>query len=235
MTNVYFETTFFLSSSCQPPGTRNADGGCRCSSASWCDTHPGGGCSRWGLCKVLEAGGTYCSPGMYPCVAGRSYRGRGPKQLSWNYNYGAFSAEYCGDPRVLLENPDWVATNPTLAWASSIWFWHSGGACDRAGGERCKPSPHAVFTGKQARCPSDVSAKREFGLGWAVNVVNGGLECGSGSGAGKCDYRVYSRVRFYRHYCAILGVAPLADGWTDDDNLFCGEMKNYSEQPPGTC
>ena len=218
-------------------------------------------------------------------MSGKSYRGRGPKQvrptlarnyflfviftfivihaeqLSWNYNYGTlcsfgmnkkvicclhtihhnsrragqFSKEYCGDQSILLNNPDWVATNPTLAWASSIWFWFTGGACDKAGGEICKPSPHNVFTGKQAMCFSDANANRLFGLGWAINVVNGGLECGGGSSAGKCDYRVYSRVRFYRHYCAILGVTPLADGWTDDDNLYCGNMKNYAQTPPGTC
>ena len=220
---------------CQPPGKQNADGSCSCSAPSWCDGHADGGCSRWGLCKVLEASGIYCSAGMYPCIPGKSYRGRGPKQLSWNYNYGAFSAEYCGDPDILLENPDWVATNPTLAWASSIWFWFSGGACDRAGGERCKPSPHAVFVGSQRRCPSDAAANRQYGLGWAINIVNGGLECGSGSGRGKCDARVYSRVRFYRHYCSIISVEPLADGWNDDDNLFCGSMKNYAESPPGTC
>ena len=119
-------------------------------------------------------------------------------QLSWNYNYGAFSNEYCGDPNVLLENPDWVATNPTLAWASSLWFWYSGGACDREGGERCKPSPRDVFTGAQKLCPADESAQRRHGLGWAVNVVNGGLECGSGA---KCDYRVYSRVRKIAFIC----------------------------------
>merc|ERR1712115_478561 len=112
-----------------------------------------------------------------------------------------------------------VATNPKLAWASSMWFWFTGGACDAAGGERCKPSPHNVFTGKQERCPA----------------VNGGLECGSGSSVGKCDYRVYSRVRFYRHYCSILGVEPLADGWNDDDNLYCANSKNYAESPPQYC
>lgn len=221
---------------CQPPGVQNSDGSCSCSGPSWCDSQPNGGCSRWGLCKVLEAGGTYCSPGgLYPCVNGKSYRGRGPKQLSWNYNYGQFSKEYCGDQNILLQNPDWVATNPTLAWASSIWFWYSGGACDEAGGEQCKPSPHNVFTGAQKLCSSDTDANRKVGLGWAINIVNGGLECGGGSSAGKCDYRVYSRVRFYRHYCSILGVVPLADGWTDDDNLFCGNMENYSESPPLRC
>jgi len=220
---------------CQPPGLQNADGTCSCSAPSWCDSQPNGGCSRWGLCKVDEQmpGSTYCDPSsLYPCVPGKSYRGRGPKQLSYNYNYGQFSNDYCGDKSILLQNPEWVATNPNLAWMSSLWFWFTGGACDREGGEVCKPSPHNVFTGKQERSPSDVAANRQYGLGWATNVVNGGLECGGGTDTGKCDYRVYSRVRFYRHFCSILGVEPLAATWTDDNNLFCHNQKNYDESPP---
>jgi len=222
---------------CVAPGLENSDGTCSCSGPSWCDSQPDGGCSRWGLCKVIEnSDAEYCSPGgLYPCVSGKSYKGRGPKQLSWNYNYGQFSKEYCGDQNVLLQNPDWVATNPTLAWASSIWFWFSGGACDPDSGEICKPSPHSVFTGKHDRCPADIAANRQYGLGWATNIVNGGLECGTGSSVGMCDYRVYSRVRFYRHYCSILGVEPLKEGWTDDDNLYCGATQNYLESPPEAC
>lgn len=116
----------------------------------------------------MEAGGTYCLPGigsgsgsgLYPCKPSR----RGPKQLSWNYNYGQFSKENCGDPNNLLEIPDWVATNPTQAWVSSIWFWFSGGACDQASDEICKPFPHNVFTGKQERCGADVAANRQYGF-----------------------------------------------------------------------
>merc|ERR1740116_497335 len=204
----------------------NSDGSCSCG-PMWCDSHPGGGCSTWGLCFVEEAGGTYCSSSAhYPCVPGKSYKGRGPKQLSYNYNYGQFSEKFCGDKHVLLNNPEWVASNPTLAWASSIWFWFSGGACNP--GETCKPGCHDVFLGRKKMCPADVTAGRKYGLGWVTNVINGGLECGS-AGAGKCDYRVHSRVRFYKHFCDILGVNPLAAGWTEGENLFCNLQKNYAE------
>lgn len=219
---------------CNLPTTQNADGSCSCG-PTWCDGEANGGCARWGLCFVEETGGTYCSPNsFYPCVPGKEYRGRGPKQLSWNYNYGQFSEEFCGNKDVLLSNPDWVASNPVLAWASSIWFWFSGGACIEQAGEICKPGCHDVMLGTKTKCPSDVSAGREYGLGWVTNVVNGGLECGS-AGGGKCDYRVFSRVRFYKHFCSILGVAPLAEGWTEDENLFCHNQKNYAQSPPTNC
>jgi len=207
------------------------DGTCSCGSM-WCDSHPGG-CSSWGLCFVEEAGGQYCSPNSaYPCKAGREYRGRGPKQLSWNYNYGQFSEEFCGDRNILLDNPDRVASNPTLAWASSMWFWFTGGAC--LPGENCKPNCHEVFLGTKPMCGNDRAAGRQYGLGWVTNIINGGLECG-GAGRGKCDYRVHSRVRFYKHFCDILGVNPLKEGWSEDEHLFCHEQSNYVTVAPQTC
>jgi len=214
---------------------QNPDGSCTCG-PMWCDDFPGGGCEAWGLCKLAEeTSDPYCSNNThYPCVAGKKYSGRGPKQLSWNSNYGQFSEEFCGDKNILLNHPERVATNPTLAWASSIWFWFSGGACFREAGERCKPGCHDVMLGVHTKCPADVDAGREYGLGWATNVVNGGLECGS-SGRGKCDFRVHSRVKYYKRFCGILGVAPLAPGWTEDSNLFCHGQKNYREAPPTEC
>jgi len=216
--------------------TELPDGSCTCG-PMWCDSFPGGGCEAWGLCKLAEeTADTYCDPSNteYPCVAGKSYAGRGPKQLSYNANYGQFSEEFCGDKNILLNNPERVATNPTLAWASSIWFWFSGGACASDKGEICKPGCHDVMLGSKQRCPGDVAAGRQYGLGWATNIVNGGLECGS-AGRGKCDYRVHSRVKYYKRFCGILNVEPLAPGWTEDANLFCHLQKNYDESAATEC
>lgn len=211
--------------------TENSDGTCSCG-PMWCDQETGG-CEAWGLCFVEEESGQYCSPSStYTCTDGKEYKGRGPKQLSWNYNYGQFSEEFCGDKSILLDNPDWVASNPTLAWASSMWFWFTGGAC--LPGESCKPSCHDVFLGKKPICVGDMNAGRQYGLGWVTNVINGGLECG-GAGEGKCDFRVHSRVKYYKRFCEILDVNPLADGWTDDENLFCHNQDNYANSPPPTC
>ncbi|CAN1275397.1 Endochitinase At2g43610 [Linum perenne] len=74
------------------------------------------------LCYVEEiARGTYCSPSStYPCVPGKKYYGRGPIQLTWNYNYGA-----CGKANNFngLKDPDIVARSPTIAWKTGLWFW----------------------------------------------------------------------------------------------------------------
>ena len=72
--------------------------------------------------------GDYCATSSawvtaaYPCVPGKQYYGRGAKQLSWNYNYGAFSRAMFGDARVLLERPELVA-DTWLNFASALWFF----------------------------------------------------------------------------------------------------------------
>jgi len=175
---------------CSQPVTDIGDGQCQCS-PTWCDDHPNGGCAAWGMCKIAEAGGTYCTPSStWPCQEGQSYKGRGPKQLSYNYNYGQFSEEFCGDKMILLENPSWVETNKLLAWASAAWFWMTGGPCNYPPYEICKP------------------------------------------GVDKCDYRVWSTMRFYDRFCDILDVSP---GDQTDDNLFCSTQQNYVQSPPTQC
>ncbi|KAI3866151.1 hypothetical protein MKX03_008755 [Papaver bracteatum] len=74
------------------------------------------------FCYVREiARGTYCqSSTKYPCAPGKKYYGRGPIQITWNYNYGA-----CGKAigENLLKNPDLVATSSTIAFKTAFWFW----------------------------------------------------------------------------------------------------------------
>ena len=61
----------------------------------------------------------YCDPSAAgcPCGGGRLFYGRGPVQLSWNYNYGAL-AEAFGRPEI-CDNPDLVADDPALLWGSA--------------------------------------------------------------------------------------------------------------------
>ena len=63
----------------------------------------------------------------WPPQANAQYYGRGPFQLSWNYNYGQFSnifAPSAYDSKMyLLNNPDLVHEDGFLAMASGIWFY----------------------------------------------------------------------------------------------------------------
>ncbi|KAB1939525.1 transglycosylase SLT domain-containing protein [Micromonospora sp. ALFpr18c] len=110
-----------------------------------------------GLIYVEElnksAWGNYCqSSAPYGCPAGvRAYHGRGPIQLSWNYNYYAAGNDLGYD---LLHRPELVSTNSTVAWGTALWFWMRGGG-----------SPHSAITGTG-------------GFGATIRIINGYLECG---------------------------------------------------------
>jgi predicted chitinase len=80
-----------------------------------------------GLTLTEEAPGRrsgYCdSSKSYGCPAGRdAYYGRGPIQLSWNYNYKAAGDALGLD---LLNNPGLVARDPGAAWATAAWYWNN--------------------------------------------------------------------------------------------------------------
>ncbi|MEH1938954.1 MAG: glycoside hydrolase family 19 protein [Nostoc sp.] len=64
--------------------------------------------------------GSYCDPTTYPCVQGKTYHGRGPIQLSWNYNYATCGAALGID---LLNNPDLVSTDSAISFMTALWFW----------------------------------------------------------------------------------------------------------------
>ncbi|CAL5016169.1 unnamed protein product [Urochloa decumbens] len=64
----------------------------------------------------------YCDPNnrQWPCAAGKYYYGRGPLQISWNYNYGPAGRDIGFDG---LGNPDIVAQNAGIAFKTALWFW----------------------------------------------------------------------------------------------------------------
>ncbi|KAI4310750.1 hypothetical protein MLD38_035702 [Melastoma candidum] len=64
----------------------------------------------------------YCdqSNQQYPCNPRKRYYGRGPIQITWNYNYGA-AGESIGFNG--LDNPEIVANNPTVSFKTALWFW----------------------------------------------------------------------------------------------------------------
>merc|ERR1719237_1249164 len=64
----------------------------------------------WGYCFKQEQGnpGDYCQASTeWPCAAGKKYYGRGPIQISYNYNYGPAGKAIGSD---LLNNPSHRAT-----------------------------------------------------------------------------------------------------------------------------
>ncbi|XP_058005812.1 uncharacterized protein LOC110639626 isoform X3 [Hevea brasiliensis] len=161
----------------------------------------------WGYCykEELNQASSYCSPSpAYPCAPGKKYYGRGPIQLSWNYNYGQ-----CGQALGLdlLNNPDLVATDRVISFKAAIWFWMTP--------QFPKPSCHDVITGQWSPTGHDISAGRAPGYGVITNIINGGLECGRG-----WDARVEDRIGFYKRYCDMFGVGY-------GSNLDCYNQKPF--------
>lgn len=169
-------------------------------SGGWADAP--GGYFQWGLYFVEENnkgnGNNYADSAKvnYPPVDGKAYYGRGPKQLSWNYNYGQFSEAWYGDKNTLLQDPDKLSKDNVLAFASAIWFWMTP--------QFPKPSCHDVMIGKWQPNDKDIAAGRAPGFGATVNIINGGIECGQEPALDKTKYR----YQYYQYFCKYFKVDP---------------------------
>ncbi|KAJ3672345.1 hypothetical protein LUZ60_007066 [Juncus effusus] len=161
----------------------------------------------WGYCFIQESGASsdYCvKNSKYPCTPGKKYYGRGPIQISYNYNYGQCGKAIGQD---LLHNPDLVATDATISFKTALWFWMTP--------QSPKPSSHAVITGQWSPSGDDKAVGRESGYGAVTNIINGGVECGKGANAHVAD-----RIGFFKRYCDIMGVSY-------GPNLDCYNVKPY--------
>ena len=171
----------------------------------------GGGSSGdyadWGLYFVHELGynstngaGAYSQAHAdYPPNPLVGYYGRGPIQLSWNYNYGQFSKFLFNNATILLNNPDSIQQDGVLAFKSAIWFWMM---------PQCpKPSAHQVMHDLWRADVGDYSANKMYTKGFAHtnNIINGGLECRSSSSAAFTQ-KVVLRSELYKYYLGIMGL-----------------------------
>ena len=143
----------------------------------------------------------------YPCAPGKMYYGRGAKQLSWNYNYGAFSNAMFGDAMVLLSEPELVATT-WLNFAASMWFYVTP--------QPPKPSMLQVLDGSWAPNPADQAANLVPGFGVTTMIINGALECSSWT------QQAQNRATYYTDYAAKLGVDITGE------KLTCSDMAQFS-------
>ncbi|KAF8032164.1 hypothetical protein BT93_D1175 [Corymbia citriodora subsp. variegata] len=77
------------------------------------------------FCYINEIDGAskdYCDETntQYPCNPNKGYYGRGPIQLSWNFNYGPAGESIGFDG---LNSPDTVATDPLISFKTALWYW----------------------------------------------------------------------------------------------------------------
>ena len=129
----------------------------------------------------IDQSGDYCASESYGCPAGTyAYYGRGPLQISWNFNYEAAGNAIGAD---LLDNPSLVATNAAISWETALWYWMT----DTGPG---------TMTGHNAMVNG-------AGFGQTIWAINGSVECNGGNTAEMQD-----RVNDYEAFASILGVSP---------------------------
>nr|WP_309140352.1 glycoside hydrolase family 19 protein [Streptomyces sp. PKU-EA00015] len=124
----------------------------------------------------------YCDRSQpYGCPAGQAaYYGRGPIQLSWNFNYKAAGDALGID---LLNNPWRVEREAAVAWKTGLWYWNTQ-------------------TGPGTMTPHNAMVN-QAGFGQTIRSINGSLECD-----GKNPAQVQSRANNYQRFTQILGVSP---------------------------
>ncbi|KAK1370841.1 Chitin-binding type-1 domain-containing protein [Heracleum sosnowskyi] len=104
------------------------------------------------FCYIEEIDGPskdYCDENntQYPCAPNKAYYGRGPIQLSWNFNYGPAGKSIGFDG---LNNPEIVAQDPLVSFKTALWYWMN--------------NVQSVITSGQ-------------GFGATIRAINGALEC----------------------------------------------------------
>lgn len=121
----------------------------------------------------------YCDQSQpYGCPAGQSaYYGRGPLQLSWNYNYKAAGVALGID---LLNDPYQVERNSAVAWKTGLWFWDTQ-------------------SGAGSMTPHDAMVN-SAGFGETIRSINGALECN-----GRNPDQRNDRINLYKRYVGVLG------------------------------
>jgi predicted chitinase len=128
----------------------------------------------------IDQSGDYCDTSeSYGCPAGTyQYYGRGPLQISWNFNYYASGNALGID---LLDNPNLVATDSATSWKTALWYW------DTQNGPGTMTAHDAMVNGA--------------GFGQTIEAINGSIECNGGNPGEMQD-----RVNLYEQFTQLLGV-----------------------------
>lgn len=176
---------------------------------------PGSDRYHWGLCWTTELAYNDLSLAyrqdhpIWPPAPGKSYHGRGPLQLTWNYNYGA-AGDDLGIP--FLAIPELVVASGTNAFSTALWFWMKE--------QSPKPSAHAAIIEIWAPGPADKRQGRWPGFGVTTNIINGGGECGT-TATNSNGRR--SREGFFHRFAAMLAT-------TTGRNLDCSLQRDFRFQ-----
>ncbi|KAI9114966.1 hypothetical protein K1719_013979 [Acacia pycnantha] len=175
-----------------------------------------GGPLAWGLCynHEMSPSQSYCDEYFkytYPCAPGADYYGRGALPIFWNYNYGAAGEALKVD---LLNHPEYVEQNATLAFQAAIWRWMTPI-------KKKQPSAHDVFVGNWKPTKNDTISNRLPGFGTTMNILYGDSVCGQGD----VD-SMNNIVSHFLYYLDLLGVGREDAG--AHELLTCAEQVPFN-------
>lgn len=175
-----------------------------------------GGPLAWGLCYNTEMSPSqkYCDDlykYTYPCAPGADYHGRGALPIYWNYNYGATGEALKVD---LLNHPEYIEQNATLAFQAAIWRWMTPI-------KKSQPSSHDAFVGTWKPTKNDTLSKRVPGFGSTMNILYGDSVCGQGD----VD-SMNNIISHYQYYLDLMGVGREEAG--PHDVLSCAEQVAFN-------
>ncbi|BBN67385.1 Chitinase family protein [Prunus dulcis] len=184
-----------------------------------------GGPLAWGLCynREMSPMQSYCDDYYkytYPCTPGAEYYGRGALPIYWsgmlssiymNYNYGAAGEALKVD---LLNHPEYIEQNATLAFQAAIWRWMTAI-------KKSQPSAHDAFVGNWKPTKNDTLSKRFPGFGATMNILYGDQICGQGD----ID-AMNTIVSHYQYYLDLMGVGREEAG--SHEVLTCAEQVAFN-------
>ncbi|KAI0503644.1 hypothetical protein KFK09_014578 [Dendrobium nobile] len=72
--------------------------------------------------EEVDKSNTFCdtSYSQYPCAPDKKYYGRGPLQISLNFNYGPAGQDIGFDG---LNSPETVSNDVVVSFKTALWFW----------------------------------------------------------------------------------------------------------------
>ncbi|PON60169.1 Glycoside hydrolase [Parasponia andersonii] len=179
-----------------------------------------GGPLAWGLCynRELSPMQSYCDNYYkltYPCTPGAEYYGRGALPIYWNYNYGATGEALKVN---LLDHPEYIEQNATLAFQAAIWRWMTSI-------KKSQPSAHEAFVGTWKPTKNDTLAKRYPGFGATMNLLYGDSVCGKGDAD---EMNVI--ISHYQYYLDLTGIGREQAG--PHEVLTCAEQGLFNPPTP---
>uniref|UniRef100_A0A915DNN8 Glycoside hydrolase family 19 catalytic domain-containing protein n=1 Tax=Ditylenchus dipsaci TaxID=166011 RepID=A0A915DNN8_9BILA len=171
----------------------------------------------WYPCKQSTAASNGSMAGRYSGC----YFGRGPLQLSWNYNYGQFQQflKTEGIDVDLLNEPNQLIsrTDLPLAMLSSLWFYMTP--------QPPKPSMHDIIMGNWS--PGEKNRRAGYNgsvFGPTSLVINN--EC-TGEDLASVIGGENRRIKAFKWFCDKLGVDP-----GEERTLSCkGMIETFDQRP----